>query len=196
MLCPSPFNLLLPHLRVLAEERSDSWSSSPVKVRQVVQAWRAVLGQFGGLLGAKCCSGARSMQRPLGNTTASRMKISASTDPGSSWHPPKRDLLTDKKEQRGGRRCFGVCHGWLPWSRSMRSPSWSGGFKQPSSPRDQPGMELGSCWNRVCFCVCPDGKRCRLGTRGGTCRKSSRCLASVPGSAPRAPGEDTCGLSL
>lgn len=38
------------------------------------------------------------MQWPLDNNT-SQMRISPSTSPGSSWHPPKRDLLTDKNKE-------------------------------------------------------------------------------------------------
>lgn len=38
------------------------------------------------------------MQWPLDNN-ASQMRISPSTSPGSSWHPLKRDLLTDKNKE-------------------------------------------------------------------------------------------------
>lgn len=37
--------------------------------------------------------------RHLDNNTTSQMKISASTNSCSSWHPPKRDLLTDKNKE-------------------------------------------------------------------------------------------------
>lgn len=67
---------------------------------EVFQVW--------GNLGA-CRELQQSLQQHhLHPSSTSQLKVCASTYPGSPWHPPKRDLLTDKEEQRGKSPFCGV----------------------------------------------------------------------------------------
>lgn len=123
----------------------------------------------------------QQQQQHLHPSSTSQLEVCASTSPGSPWHPPKRDLLTDKEEQRGKSPFWGVLAARLI---PIRAKPWAAELSLSPAPCGA-GIVFEQGWFPY-----PDGKCCCPSTRGGTHRGA---LGAGPGSAPRAPGEDGCG---
>lgn len=176
VLCPCCVLLpLIYHFIMSALQlRSSSWSSSWVTHGDFPSV--GSLG-FAGSCSRVCSS---SISIPAAPPSSRSVPAPSQALPGTL----PRGICSQIRRNKGENHSFGVCRGLMipihtkPWAAEL---SWSPAPRGARSLFEQ-GLFL-----------YPSGKCCCLGTRGGTCRKSSWCWARL---CSRAPGEDGSGLWL
>lgn len=173
VLCPSLFDLPLPHVSFTAE----------IWILQLLLCQTRRFSKCGGIWGlAGSCSRVCSSTISIPAAPPSSRSVPAPTQALPGTLP--RGICSQIRRNKGGNHPTEVCRGLI---QCTQSPG------QQSSPGAQPDVELESCLNRNCFCIPMRSAAAWARGEGGTCRKSSWCWAGL---CCRAPGEDGCGLWL